>query len=90
MNAPKRSPLLAVLLLLFVHGSISAKTPPPDHWVGTWATAPFAAPNDAGKYGVADMTYREIVHVSVGGPLLRVVLNNEFLPGGWRSAIRRR
>jgi len=29
-------------------------------------------------YGVADTTLREIVHVSIGGPMVRVVFTNEF------------
>ena len=37
-----------------------------------------AANNTNGKMGGADMTLREIVHVSMGGPLVRVVLTNEF------------
>lgn len=79
MNALRRSSLFAMMLPMLVCGpAFARKSPPPDHWVGTWATSPVAAPNDAEKYGAADTTYREIVHVSVGGPLLRVVLTNEF------------
>jgi lysophospholipase L1-like esterase len=29
-------------------------------------------------YGAADTTYREIVHVSLGGPMVRVIFTNEF------------
>lgn len=50
----------------------------PDRWVGTWATSPMASANTDGRYGGEDMTVREIVHVSMGGPLMRVVLTNEF------------
>ena len=50
----------------------------PDVWVGTWAAAPFAAPNKDGGLGTSDMTLREIVHVSRGGAYTRVVLTNEF------------
>ncbi len=52
--------------------------PPPDRWVGTWAASPMAVANADGRYGAADTTLREIVHVSMGGPLVRVVLTNEF------------
>ena len=45
--------------------------------VGTWAAAPVAAPNTAADF-VQDRTLREIVHVSIGGPALRIVLSNEF------------
>ena len=130
-------PLLSRLLLLFALTAFAATSyaaPPPDHWVGTWATAPFAANNGrpatralaclvclrprrrnrlarraraahsrraraarrarlqcrtcstptpaaappAFVYGTADTTLREIVHVSIGGPELRVIFTNEF------------
>ena len=50
----------------------------PDHWVGTWGAAPMAAANKPDGPGSADMTLREIVHVSLGGAYTRVVLTNEF------------
>ena len=49
-----------------------------DHWVGTWATAPFAAPNKDGGLGSQDVTLRQIVHTSLGGSRVRIVLSNEF------------
>jgi lysophospholipase L1-like esterase len=49
-----------------------------DHWVGTWATAPVALPNPEAKYGAAETTYREIVHISLGGDSARIILTNEF------------
>jgi lysophospholipase L1-like esterase len=49
-----------------------------DHWVGTWAAAPLAMKNDAAQFGASDLTYREIVHVSLGGDRIRIVLSNEF------------
>lgn len=50
----------------------------PDHWVGTWATANVDRPNANGAFGAADTTLRQIVHVSLGGALVRVELSNEF------------
>ena len=67
-----------VMLVLAGREAWAAKTPPPDHWVGTWAAAPSAVRNDRGEFGAADTTYREVVHVSIGGPLLRVAISNEF------------
>ena len=67
-----------VLMLATVPGAHGAKPTPPDRWVGTWAAAPMAMANDKGKFGAADTTYREIVHVSLGGPVVRVALSNEF------------
>jgi len=125
---------LFLLLTLTALAATSYAAPPPDHWVGTWATAPFASGNGrmtpppvlsppvgaivqtgplspavakasgastqtapaqtapavtapapapparppAFVYGVTDTTLREIVHVSIGGPVLRVIFTNEF------------
>jgi lysophospholipase L1-like esterase len=121
------------LFLLFALTALAATSyaaPPPDHWVGTWAAAPFAANNGRPMaaptivpivapppgppatpapvstqtpappavpeqpaaanaaprpprppqivYGVTDTTLREIVHVTIGGPELRVIFTNEF------------
>jgi lysophospholipase L1-like esterase len=46
--------------------------------VGTWAAAPVALPNPKTPFGITDTTYREIVHISLGGDSARVVLTNEF------------
>jgi lysophospholipase L1-like esterase len=46
--------------------------------VGTWAAAPVAQANPDAKIGSADTTFREIVHVSIGGPAIRVILTNEL------------
>ena len=130
MNQHPRRPLILRLLLLLslATPAVTAHAAPPsDHWVGTWATAPYAANNGrpmaapatvalsanapmaatpvapaapaaapaatptpptpapprvgrppAYVYGTADTTLREIVHVSLGGPIVRVVFTNEF------------
>jgi lysophospholipase L1-like esterase len=50
------------------------------HWVGTWAAAP--QPGDEGNAppapGFANSTFRQIVHVSIGGKLIRVRFSNAF------------
>lgn len=72
-------PLIAILLLCIASlAPTQATAAPPDHWVGTWATSPVALPNPDSKYGAAETTYREIVHVSIGGDTSRVILTNEF------------
>lgn len=81
MNLRTRTlPSLALLLFCFccfqINPAVAAS--PSDHWVGTWAAAPVALPDPANKYGNADTTLREIVHVSIGGPAVRVILTNEF------------
>ena len=70
--------LLPLVLLCLVSLPQSAVAAPPDHWVGTWAASPVAMPNTEGIFGAADTTYREIVHVSLGGSRARIILSNEF------------
>ena len=75
---PLRKSFVALVVCLSFAGPLFAKQPaPPDHWVGTWASAPVSLSNEAGL-GTQDMTLREIVHVSIGGPLVRIILTNEF------------
>src|SRR5260370_16155163 len=72
-------PLLTlVLFCLCLLNENTAAAAPPDHWVGTWATSPVALPNPDGKLGAEDTTYREIVHVSLAGSAVRIILSNEF------------
>lgn len=52
--------------------------PAPDHWVGTWATADVDRPNKDLAFGATDTTLRQIVHISLGGSLVRIELSNEF------------
>ena len=85
---PRRSsllllPSLAISLFALCCLETRATAATPEHWVGTWATSPYAAINrtDASgtpQFGAADTTYREIVHVSIGGERVRVVLSNAF------------
>ena len=77
MHRFHKSLLSLLALLSFVPAAIAKQPVLPDHWVGTWASAPMALDNKEG-FGSEDMTLREIVHVSIGGPLIRIVLTNEF------------
>lgn len=74
--------LFSLALLVFCLGALNPKPASAashsDHWVGTWAAAPVTPPNSKITYGAADTTYREIVHVSLGGDSVRVILTNEF------------
>lgn len=80
MNLGNRTlpPLALLLFCLCCFNSNTASAASPDHWVGTWAASPVALVNREDKFGAADTTYREIVHVSMGGPAIRVILTNEF------------
>ena len=48
------------------------------NWVGTWAASPVGSAVNEGQPGPGNMTYRNIVHTSIGGSALRVQLTNEF------------
>jgi len=79
MTTLNRFRLLCVFAFLsFVAVQPIAHAAPPDHWVGTWATADLDRPNPKGDFGAADTTLRQIVHLSLGGPVLRVELSNQF------------
>lgn len=73
-------PCLALLLfsLFCFNPNIAAAASQPNHWVGTWATSPVALRNTNDTFGAADTTYREIVHVSLGGNSFRIIVSNEF------------
>jgi len=67
---------VAVVLVLSWSGASAQKTG--TRWVGTWAAAPMDNAVNPGQPSPADSTYRNIVHISAGGPSLRVILTNEF------------
>ncbi|HEV2578345.1 MAG TPA: SGNH/GDSL hydrolase family protein [Acidobacteriaceae bacterium] len=74
----RRSPsqFLASLLLI-ASFAITASAGAQDHWVGTWSTAPVSSSNSNSRFS-DDTTLREIVHVSIGGSSVRIVLSNAF------------
>jgi lysophospholipase L1-like esterase len=63
-------------LLLLLAVPCAAATP---RWVGTWATAPI--PTENTRTFATETTLRQTVHVSLGGPRLRIVFTNEFGTG---------
>jgi len=80
LTIPQKSLLhfLASLLLIPSLATFSASAQENSgHWVGTWSTSPVSATNNNGRFA-DDTTLREIVHVSIGGPSLRIVLSNAF------------
>lgn len=48
------------------------------HWIGTWAAAPLGSRVNYAQPAPGNSTYRDIVHISMGGSPLRVELTNEF------------
>jgi lysophospholipase L1-like esterase len=75
-NTVTRTSLALLLFCLTAITSLHAA--PPDHWVGTWAASPLVGVNTDSKIVAPDTTLREIVRVSIGGPLVRVIFSNEF------------
>jgi lysophospholipase L1-like esterase len=47
-------------------------------WTGSWATAPVAAPAPISDASPDGTTYRDIVHLSLGGSAIRLRISNEF------------
>ena len=64
-------------LCLFFSTQPAAAADPATHWVGTWAASPMSLTNTDGSLATP-VTLRQIVHVSLGGSSVRVVLTNEF------------
>lgn len=46
-------------------------------WTGSWAAAPVAAPPTIATIGPEGATFRDIVHISIGGKAIRLRISNE-------------
>ena len=73
----------ATLLALATAASVTTQAQTPasqQHWVGSWASSQqIPEPQNAlPPAALTDATLREIVHLSIGGPTLRVRLSNVF------------
>src|SRR6202012_404458 len=69
--------LASLLLIPFLTTTSAAASNSDTHWVGTWSTSPVSASNSDSRFS-DDTTLRQIVHVSIGGPSVRIVLSNAF------------
>ena len=49
-------------------------------WTGSWAASPVAAPATEKPIGAEGVTFRDIVHLSLGGRAIRLRISNEFGP----------
>jgi lysophospholipase L1-like esterase len=49
-------------------------------WVGTWAASPMGVTDGWSMHVFSNSTVRQVVHISAGGPQLRVRFTNEFSP----------
>jgi lysophospholipase L1-like esterase len=68
----------AAIILLVLSGTLAFAQADRVHWVGTWAAAPVEKVMSSGQPSPANATYRNIVHISLGGDAVRVQLTNEF------------
>jgi lysophospholipase L1-like esterase len=69
-------PLIAALASTW----LTAAAPPQQHWTGSWASSQ-QIPEERNALAPADLTdvtLRQVVHLSIGGPLLRVRISNAF------------
>ena len=78
-NRRRTQPLFLLLFTLPLAQPSDAQT----HWVGTWGASPSPQLADAAqmvkaKLSFSNQTLREIVHVSMGGSLVRVRLSNAY------------
>lgn len=58
--------------------ALSAAQGKSTNWVGTWAASPVGEEITAREPSPANATYRNVVHLSIGGDTIRVLLTNEF------------
>jgi lysophospholipase L1-like esterase len=79
-----RRALLSLLTCILLPSLVFASSKPDGHgsnaeahWVGTWSTSPVSQSNSNSRFS-EDTTLREIVHVSIGGSSVRIVLSNAF------------
>jgi lysophospholipase L1-like esterase len=73
--------LVVGTLVLGSTSACAAHSPQPEQpqqWIGTWASAPMAAPAGSNLCPFCDTTLREIVHISAGGDKIRIRFTNEF------------
>ena len=69
----------ALAVILFLASAAGAqKTTLEPIWTGSWAAAPVAAPPNDTPIGSGGVTFRDIVHLSLGGRAIRLRLSNEF------------
>lgn len=66
------------LLLLPINVPGSAQSSQRPEWVGSWASSPMLAEGGFRVHPFAAVTLREIVHISNGGPQIRVRFTNDL------------
>jgi len=70
--------LVVRAVVLTIALTVAALTSAAPRWIGTWATAPLAETPGKDTPALADATFRQVVHVSLGGNVVRLRLSNAF------------
>ena len=68
--------LIGILTVAAAAGRAQTNSNP--QWVGTWAASPMAVEGGFSMFPFSGVTLREIVHISIGGPRIRVRFSNAF------------
>ncbi len=69
---------LALPIALLLSLSATSAKPQQSVWTGSWAAAQVAAPAATNNASPDGTTYRDIVHLSLGGNAIRLRISNEF------------
>jgi lysophospholipase L1-like esterase len=69
---------LALSIAVIIASSTTSGHTQQTVWTGSWATAPVAAPAPISDANPDGTTYRDIVHLSLGGNAIRLRISNEF------------
>jgi lysophospholipase L1-like esterase len=69
---------LALTIAAVLASAATSATAQETIWTGSWAAAPVAAPPATADPDPAGTTYRDIVHLSLGGNAIRLRISNEF------------
>jgi lysophospholipase L1-like esterase len=75
LKLPNKLQLTLTAAAILSSAGASAQQPV---WTGSWAAAPMAAPASGPEIGADGTTFRDIVHLSLGGAAIRLRISNEF------------
>jgi lysophospholipase L1-like esterase len=73
-----KNPALALTIAAILALPATNATAQETIWTGSWAAAPVAAPSATADPNPDGNTYRDIVHLSLGGNAIRLRISNEF------------
>lgn len=76
----KRAFIALTFLVLQVHSELATASPKRERWIASWTAAQQILGEDGSlsKSDFKDATLRQIVHLSIGGSMIRVRISNTF------------